>query len=1208
MNRKMAAILLTACLAIPAAAAGAAQTEADETLTAAQGSFELVNLKTDGLSDPLGLDDETPAFSWQMQSDKVGAAQVSYEITVANEDGATVWDSGLVESSASNEIAYEGEALTAQTAYTWTVTVTDADGESVTSAPAQFETALMSTDTDVWNGAQWIGYPDLSLDAASCCAFRIYTGVTIPEGSTSASLILGADDFRLESEAFNVDRQSGENYVRAELDISDVTKEGGARINFYRVGYFEGDSEGTPVAVIDDNEDLNALITEANAHETHDLILDLCASEITVTIDGTTLQTKGLTVNELGGDSSYNTFPNLNSIGFAAPAGSSAIFTGYRIENGGDYGTGVLFGQDTGATYAIFDGAEGIEVADDGTITVGGEADVLYRADPSCGGAPMVRTEFETGADLTKARLYVSCQGIYNLYINGTEIGAEQWFNPGCFEYDTYQGYNTFDVTDYLTEGGNAIGAVLGEGWWTGQMTYDAGNSNYFGDRNALMAMLVLEYADGTQETVVTDESWQTSNDGPVRLASFFQGERYDATKEEAVEGWTEAGFAADGWQSAAVIETRAPFASAQMITSTAGTVHVIRTLDSEYLGESLEGSGSYLYDMGENVSGVPQITIPAELAQAGQTVTVRFAEILYPETDEYTEKGIAGMLMTENYRAAMVTDFYVMKDGENVFVPDLTFHGCRYIEITGLSEALPAENVKMLVLSSLDATATYDSSNELANRLFQNVCNSTTSNYISIPTDCPQRNERMGWVGDAQVFALSGSYVADTYDFLDQWMDSVRASSGENGMSKQYVPAFDTYTVGDETITHKGQSFGITWNALIVTIPYNLYMQTGRLAIVEANYDNICAYLDTLSSDPLSYKDADGEKQTEERLTNNTGTLSDHLARVVSDGKLLGETVYYACLNEAAVMAGALGDEERQTQFLALAADVKEAWNEHFIDPETGKTRNLKGELQDTQASYATPLRCGIVSDENLEKFLENYNASIAEPAGEDTDGITITPYTLTTGFNATANLLPALCRYGLTDTAYRLFESTEYASWLYPVTQGATSIWERWNSYTEENAFNGNNSMNSFNHYSLGGVLEWMMAYQAGITFDETAPGYQQFVLQPTAGGDYTDLTASYDSVYGTITSGWTAEDGVLTSFTATVPANTSATLYLPVDELGEVTVEASELPGSEESGFHVEDALTEHNGRTCRVIGLCAGTWTITVGEGGALTIAV
>ena len=1158
-----------------------------ETEAAAAGGFSIVNLKTDGMTDPLGMDDATPSFSWQMQSSAMGAAQSSYQITVADPDGNTVWDSGVVESADSVDIPYEGEELAPRTAYSWTVSVTDVNGETVASEPAAFETAFLSGAKEAWDGAEFIGAGELQTDSASTCNFKISADVQIPEGSDTASFIFGADDFRLSNEAFNIDRMAGENYVRLELDVSGVTDNGGAVFNVYRVGYFEGDTPETPLCTVTGEgvEELNGLITSANAHQPIHLEITVLSSEINISIDGTPLTIKEkIPVNRMGQTSSENCFPMLASVGFAAEAGQSAVFSDYTIENAGNYSFGTLLGADTGAGYSIFEGMDGITVdSANASITVdGGESGVVAYADPTYSAAPMVRTEFEAKSGLEKARLYVTAHGIYELGLNGQTVAEDEWYNPGVEEYDAYLAYNTYDVTELINEGGNALGAVLGEGFWTGNMTFESRNSNYFGDQPSFMAKLVLTYEDGSEETVITSpETWQLYTDGPVRYASMFQGERYDASKEADVEGWTEAGFDASAWVPASVVETRKQFANAEYMTRTDKPVHVIRTLDAASVGESLEGSGAWVYDMGENVSGVPMITIPDELAKPGETLTIRYAEILYPEIAEYTEAGIAGMLMVENYRAALVTDFYTMKESGNVFLPRLTQHGYRYIEITGLDSELPAENVKMLVLSSLDPTTTYESSNELTNTLYANIQNSTTSNYISIPTDCPQRNERMGWVGDAQVYALSGSYVADTYNFMQTWMKSLVSSSGENGMSKQFVPAYDSYTPEDDVITHKGQSFGITWNAVAVTVPYYLYMQTGRLDIVEENIENIYAYLNTLMSKPLEYKNADGEKLVEERLSGEMGTLADHLARVLTDKTLLGNAVYYELLNEGAVLADAVGDADKAEEFRAQAEIVKQAWNECFLD-ENGITRNMKDEVQDTQASYATPLRFGIISDENLEKVLANYERTIAQAEGKDVDTVDIVPYTLTTGFNATVNLLPALSDHGLNDTAFRLFESSDYASWLYPVTQGATSIWERWNSFTGETGFNGNNAMNSFNHYSLGAVCEWMMGYQVGIKADPAAPGYQHIILQPTVGGDYSYVKGSYDSVYGTIESGWTAENGALTSYDAVVPANTTATLYLPAS--GDITA-----PEGAEGGETVV-----HNGTEVLQFELSAGTW--------------
>ncbi len=295
----------------------------------------------------------------------------------------------------------------------------------------------------------------------------------------------------------------------------------------------------------------------------------------------------------------------------------------------------------------------------------------------------------------------------------------------------------------------------------------------------------------------------------------------------------------------------------------------------------------------------------------------------------------------------------------------------------------------------------------------------------------------------------------------------------------------------------------------------------------------------------------------------------------------MLGNAVFIACLDEAAVMCDAMGDTEKAALYRQKAEEARAAWNELFIDPETGKTKNAKGILQDTQASYATPLRFSIIRGENLPKALENYARTIEKPNLTDSDGLEVPPYSITTGFNATGNVLNALTVNGRNDLAYRMFESTDYASWLYPVTQGATSIWERWNGYTNELGFNGNNSMNSFNHYSFGAVYEWMMAYQLGISTGEDA-GYQHFILQPAAGGNFTFAKGSYDSAYGLIQSGWTAENGVMTSYDALVPANTSATLYLPMK--GDIRIpEGAVLTGE-----------TQWNGAKALQIELPAGTW--------------
>ena len=1164
-----------------------------------EGDAAIVNLRTEGKVNPLGVDSTAPVFAWQMESDRIGAAQKSYQLTVCKAaDETVVWDSGAVETPVSTGITYAGDELEPATAYIWQVTVTDETGAELVSEPACFETSLLSGALDAWDGAQWIGANGLSLDAAGSTVFDITTDIQIPEGSNTASVIFGANDFRLNNALYNIDGLAGENYIRVEIDISGVGSDEGPAIKIYRVGYSQDDKPELPVIVMGmDNMpelNLNELLTEDNKNEVHSYEFEVNTSTLTVYIDGEMVSTGGSgesfsweqsntgVVLSAWGSSDAMTFPNLNSIGFAARAGEEAIFTNYQLNNP-QYGTGVLFGAEAGATYAIWDGAEGISIDGD-TITVGGEEDVLVYADPSFGGKPYLRSVFTLEGEIASARLYAAIQGIGHLYLNGAEVSPEAWFKQGSMEYRDEIGYHVYDVTDMLAEGENAIGAVLAEGWWTGHAaSYDETIYNYYADQEALLTRLAVTYADGSEEIFVSSpEGWYYTDEGPLRFASLFEGERYDAGRDAFIEDFSTVDYDDSTWKPAVAVETRAPFAGQQLVVRRDEDVHVIRTLDAIGVSENGEGTDTYIYDLGENVSAVPQITIPAELAKEGETLTIRVAEILYPELEEYGD--LAGNLLQENYRAALNTYFYTMKDGEQTFVPDLTFTGYRYLEIAGLDEALPLENVKSLVLSSLDMTAAYESSNPLVNRLFINGQNSAASNFITLPTDCPQRNERMGWMGDANVYTLAGSYNTNTYQFMRQWLNCVRESQGEDGMTALTSPLYPTYDPASGIVPRYGVSFGITWNSVPVFVPYYLYLQYGDDTIIRENLESIFSYMELLASRPLTYR-RDGEEIEEPALTAETGFIADHLSFATTDTSMLGNAMYVQALEAVSYMTAAVGDEESAAKYAEMYEAGKAAWNAIFVDAETGKSCSADGTILHTQASYASPLNYGVVSEENLPRFVENFVDTVEHPVLDD--GSEATPYTMTTGFNATPNLLNALSKNGRSDVAYRMLEGTEYPSWLYPVTQGATSIWERWNSYTEENGFGGNNSMNSFNHYSLGAVTSWMMDTQLGIKYDPEHPGYSHFILQPVAGGTFTNASGSFESAYGTIRSGWTAEDGVMTSYDAVVPANTTATLYLPFTGELELPAGAS-LVGE-----------TEWNGIPCTEIALLAGTFHFELG---------
>ena len=1136
----------------------------------------IVALKTNGRVNPLGIDSEVPVFGWQMQSDAIGAKQTAYRIVVTDLGGNVMWDSGKVKDSASTNIAYEGKALQAKTEYQWKVTVTDETGKEYQSETNTFETSLMDTTYASWDEAEWIGSEDLNFDSASAAYFDMDMTVQIPEGSSKAAVILGAGDFRLRNSAMNIWGSQTENsYYKYEVDIADPAK---PVLNIYVAGMpANGQTEENDENVPDFTVEIPAeVFKKAGVHG--EIVMKLATlsniNKVSCILNGVTVD-NARQLNPLGSSHDYNSFPNLNSIGFAVPAGETATYKDIQINYPGDNVEGVFFNAEKGATYDIFKGLNGVTVGADHVITVNGGADgVLAYADPSHGSSPMVRTEFKAeNKEIASARLYVTAQGIYEVFLNGEQVG-DGWFNPGSAEYASTMPYQVYDVTDMLKAGDNAIGAQMGSGWWSGYQTYTASNYNYYGAKQALLAKMDITYADGTTQTVVTDkDTWRVSTEGPVEYDSFYQGERYNGQTAVAYEGWSTAAYNDAGWEEPAVLEPR--FNDFDFVTRYDDQAGIVKELDAvEALGEAQPGTGSYIYDMGENVIGIPKITIPAEYVDEGDEVTIRYAEILYPDLPEYAKAGLVGSMMVENLRAALCTDFYTATAGDQVFEPHFTFHGYRYIEITGLKKALPKENIKTEVLSSVEMTASYDSSNDLVNRLFKNVQNSQTSNFLSLPTDCPQRNERMGWTGDAQVFSLAASYNTDVYNFYRNWLVTLRDCQNRDGSLPVTAPTFtpvrDTMAPG---------FMGVSWDAALTVIPYNMYKQSGNTQIIEENIEAIDKYLEYLHTNKLS--------EEYPNLTSKTGILADWLSVDSTSADLINNAVYVYLMGLARDMAGIIGKTDLQTKYAERYNLGKEQWNAKYINPEDGKPYPITASgwggvtttVNDTEAAYATPLRYGIFNEDNEPKAVKNYVEAVKK-AG----------YTITSGFSGTPNLVPVLTKYGYIDEAYRLFEQTEYASWLYPVTQGATSVWERWNSYTVEGGFNGNNSMNSFNHFSLGAISEWMMSYQLGITTEDGKAGYQNFVLQPTVGGTFTYANGSYASNYGTIYSGWTAADGEITSYQATVPANTKATLYLPMNE---TQVDCLSIPqGVSYMGRE------ERNGQDCAKFTLVSGAYTFDI----------
>jgi alpha-L-rhamnosidase len=542
---------------------------------------------------------------------------------------------------------------------------------------------------------------------------------------------------------------------------------------------------------------------------------------------------------------------------------------------------------------------------------------------------------------------------------------------------------------------------------------------------------------------------------------------------------------------------------------------------------------GVYVYNMGQNFVGVPKITI--KNGKAGKKITLRFSEVLYPNLKESGTS--VGMLMTENYRAALSQDIYTMVDGEQVFQPHFTSRGFQYIEVTGIDAPLPLEAVQGLSISSIrKLTASYETSNAKVNKLWSNLTWSNIDNFLTIPTDCPQRNERMGWSGDISIFSRTATYLSNADQFLTRHMLAMRDLQTAKGKFTDIAP------VG-------GGFGGVLWGSAGITVAWETYRQYNDVALLKEHYDAMVKYMD--------YIETTINKETG---LSSDGQLGDWLG---PQNNQLGPdylvTAYHVFdLGIMVKVAEVLNKKGDADKFLKRYNERKEFFNKTFVNADKKAVgliggglfgpRNVKPEFKvaDTQTPYAVGLALGVFSDENIPYMVENLKAAV-ERENKDDGGVTRPKYSLMTGFIGTAWISKALSDYGYPDLAYRVLQNEKYPSWLYAVDQGATTIWERLNGYTIENGFGGNNSMNSFNHYSFGAIGQWMMAYSLGIQRDE--PGFKQFILQPEPDptGQMTWAKGYYDSDYGRINSSWKVEGENLT-YNATVPANTTATLYLP------------------------------------------------------------
>ena len=709
-----------------------------------------------------------------------------------------------------------------------------------------------------------------------------------------------------------------------------------------------------------------------------------------------------------------------------------------------------------------------------------------------------LRNNFKISEDVEKARLYITSKGVFEAQINGKKVGKDV-LTPGWTPYKKRIETLTYDVSQLLRDGENALGVIVGQGWYWGRI-------NHFNKRwskkpyPAVICQLEITYRNGKKQTILSDSNWKASSKGPIRFSGIYDGEVYDANME--ISGWSTPEFNDELWKNVKISEID------KDIQLQAKRHNPVR--DNEILtvvNISEPKPGKVIFDLGQNMVGVAEVKIPVK---RNQKVAIRFAEMLQQN----------GKLYTKNYRTAISSDFYIPKeDGVITYRPKFTFHGFRYVELSGYDTSTRPQNnwVKGIVqYSDFEKTGYFNSSNKKLNQLQSNINWGLKGNFLDIPTDCPQRDERMGWTGDAQVFTPTSIFNSDVHSFWASWLQSMREEQLSDGGIPIVIPSNRSYY----------PSAG--WSDAATVIPWQVYMRTGDKRILEENYQmmlNWVKYNQTvLSSEDLKLKPLGDWLQpfSNNPIDNKMGETSIELI----------ETAYFAhsislTLNAAKV----LGKESESKQLKSLRDSVRLSFEERFIN-EDG-TLNTTFE---TQTGYLMALGFELVSDEMAEKIVTHLIRKI-----KDADKH------LRTGFLGTPLLAPVLQKYGLSDLMYTILFKETYPSWFYSINQGGTTIWERWNSYSHKEGF-GDAKMNSFNHYAYGAVGQWMYESIGGISPLE--PGYKKVLIAPVPGKQLEFANAEYNSVYGKIYSGWKKIENGL-QLEVVIPPNTTAKVVIPFEK---------------------------------------------------------
>ncbi|MGA2749521.1 MAG: family 78 glycoside hydrolase catalytic domain [Verrucomicrobiota bacterium] len=1029
------------------------------------GSVVPVNLQCEYRSNPRGLDVAQPRLIWQVQSDKRKQAQTAYEILVASskellQNGyGDLWDSGRVSSDESVNIAYSGKPLASGVQCFWKVRVWDQDGRaSVWSSPAAWSMGLLAAED--WRG-KWIGLDEDEKPNP----FEGAKWIWFPEGNPAVSAPVGTRYFR------RVFELPANQAIRAATIAMTADNEFHLFVNGQEAG--SGDNWKTPGRFA-----IGAFLKPGKN------VLAVVARNVG---DGPT--PAGL-------------MSRLNVIFEQENALTLDTDDGWKSARDSEDGWNTLAFDDTAWMAAKALGVYGMQPWG----TIGNEDRRLP--------ARYVRREFSVEKKVRRATAYVCGLGLFELYLNGRKM-SDDALSPALSEYDARAFYLTFDATDQLNGGDNAIGVILGNGRFFAPRSSVPAETRTFGYPKLLL-QLNIEYTDGTTAQIVSDENWKLTAAGPIRANNEYDGEEYDARME--MPGWCQPKFDDSNWQRAQLVKPAAPVLSAQI-------GEPIRVMDTLHpMAITNPKPGVYIFDMGQNMAGWCRLKVSGP---RGAVVKVRHAETLKPD----------GTIYTDNLRSAKAEDIYTLKgQGVETYEPRFTYHGFRYVEVTGFPGKPTLSAIEgRLVHDAVPTAGQFACSNPLLNQIYHAIYWTTRDNYRSIPTDLP-RDERQGWMGDRQEVSKGETYMFNVAPLYAQWLTDMQDDQHSNGSVPDVSPAY--WSLYQD---------GVVWASTYIVIPHMLYDQYGDVGILRKHYDSMKKWTDYMASfleDDIMPRNTYADWCFPPKSLTEMTVINSSDPKLTTSGILMSTAVFYHDLRLMARTARLLDKTGDAEHFETLAGRIKVAFNRRFYNSRAGYYDN------GTQTSCVLPLAFGLAPDDRK----TNVFAHLVEKITVESDNH------LGTGLIGGHYLMRVLSDNGRPDLACTIATQTNYPSWGYMISKGATTMWELWNGDTADSGMNSRNIV-----MLIGDLNIWLHEYLGGIRPDPEAPGFKKIIIKPEIVGGLTWVKAGYDSIHGRISSEWHQSAGQF-NLRVTIPANTTATVCLPAIEIKSIT----------ESGKPVEQAV--------------------------------